>query len=353
MKKLLYTILCLGLTLIFALFACSCAMTQPLTFNKNYLGDVKDNYYEKLEYSVEYKSSYQDIVNATTYANEDIPTFNGTYVVEFSDHTITELESDINFDEQSYHHLKSTLSLDITFKDGTVLNDKIVSEVYFYSKDWALAPIYSMSTMKTSFLTLGAETKYEQMIYQYSVLYNKDSYNISKKYYSADENENINLIDITDTDPNSPSYFDTTKLTALSGDGKTVEYDIKTIIDNAQLLFAIRNSELSAKLPTVSFTYETPIELVATAENEANYTINQLTYNGEDKSNTSMPITIVELYINSSNNRGVTKYLNIQKEEVNGIKNNALMVEYAEPVLSGLTSLGALVYKLNKVTIGK
>ncbi len=353
MKKLLYTILCLILTLFFALFGCSCAIAQPLTFNKNYLGDANGHYSEILEYTVENQSSYQSITNSTDVDDANIPKFSGTYVVEFSDYLPTEIDTDIDY-EQYYHYIKSTLSLNISFADGTELNDKIISEVYFHSKDWSLAPVYSKTTMKNTYLSLSSETKYQQMIYQYSALYNKENYTLTKTYYNPAENEDINLIDITDTDPNSPSYFNTEKLVALSGNGNSHEYKTRTIIDNAQLLFAIRNSNLDGStLPTVSFTYEKPIDMVAKNRNEVNYTLENFTYNGEDKSSTNITVNNIEFYINSTNNRGSSKYMSIQKEEANGIKNNALIVEYAEPLLSGLSNIGALVYKLNKVTISK
>ena len=207
--------------------------------------------------------------------------------------------------------------------------------------------------MKNTYLAVGEKTECQQMIYQYSTIYKKGSYQLNKSYYSAEENEDINLIDIENTtNSDNPNFFNTEKLVALVGNGKTSEYETRTIIDTAQLMFAIRNSNVGdVTLPTVSFAYENPVEISASSISEANYTINKLEYNGENKDNTNMLVNNIEFAINSTNNRGSSKYMSIQKEAVNGIKNNALIIEYAEPLLSGLSTIGALVYKLNKVTI--
>ncbi len=353
MKKLLFTCFSLCLAILFALSGCSCTMTQPLVFNKAYIGDGSGNYSEKLEYSVGYESSYQDITNATNIDKDKIPSYSGTFVFEFSNsHNALPIgiKTDIDY-EQDYHYLKSSLTLDITL-DGKTYNDKIITEVYFHSKDWSLAPVYSKTTMKNTYMALGSEISVDQMIYQYTTLYKKGSYTLTKTYYKADDKEDVNLIDIENTtDSNSPSFFNTEKLSAMSGNGKSYEYEVRRVIDNAQLMFAIRNSDLNNAIPTVSFSYGSPININASNKNQTNYNIDKLIYNGENKDKTNMTVNNIEFSINSTNNRGSSKYMAIQANEVNGIKNNALIVEYAEPVLSGLSNIGALVYKLNKVTI--
>ena len=354
MKKLLFVVLSFSLALLFALSGCSCATPQPLSFNRAYLGEGSGYYSEELEYSVGYESTYQSITNSAGVDQSKIPEFNGTYVVNFSNknnHRLPEgVTTDLDY-ELDYHYIKSTLSLSFTVNNKTY-NDQIVSEVYFHSKDWSLAPVYSKTTMKYTYLFVDAENDLSQIIYQFSTTYKKNGYISTKTFYQPEENEDVNLIDITDTDVNSPSYFDTQKLKAMAGNGKSHEYDLQAIVDNNQLMFAIRNSNLgSVKLPTVSFSYDAPVDITAQNRNQANYTIENLIYNGENKDNTNMPINNVEFYINATNNRGSSKYMSIQREAVNGISNNALIVEYAEPLLSGLSNIGALVYKLNKVTI--
>ncbi len=353
MKKLLFVVLSFSLAFLFALSGCSCAATQPLSFNKAYLGEKTGNYSEILEYSVGYESSYQDISNNTEIRKDQIPEYKGTYVVEFSN-SHNALPSGINTDidyEQDYHYIKSVLSLDVTF-NGKTYNDKIVSEVYFHSKDWSLAPVYSKSTIKNTYLSIE-DNEVDQKIYQYSIIYTKSNYTVTKTYYAPDANEDVNLIDVTNTtDSNSSSYFNTQKLLPLSGNENSQQYQIRTIIDNAQLLFAIRSSNIDDTIiPTTSFTYDQPVKMMASYKNDVNYTFEKLTYNGENKDNTNIPVENLEFSINSTNNRGSSKYLSIQKESANGVNDNALIVEYAEPILSGISNIGALVYKLNKVTI--
>ena len=85
MRKLLITFLSFTLVLIFALNGCSCAATQPLAFEKAYIGDKSGNYSETLEYSVSYQSTYKSISNITNVKDEafDDCNFKGTYVVEY------------------------------------------------------------------------------------------------------------------------------------------------------------------------------------------------------------------------------------------------------------------------------
>ena len=363
MKKLLFTILSLSLSLVFALSGCSCAATPQLSFNKAYLEDENygGNYFERLEYLVEYKSSYQSITNTAEIDEAKIPQYNGTYVVEFSNSNNTSLPDGVSTDidyEPDYHYIKSILTLDVTFDDGTVYNDKIISEIYFHSKNWSLAPVYSKTTMKNTYIMVNDETAKEQMIYEFSTLYKKSDYTVTKKYYQKDEKEDINLIDIANTtDADNPNYFNTQKLVAMSGDGESHDYTIRNVVDNVQLMFAIRNSNISDSdsivLPTTSFAYDSPISIYASHKNDTDNTISELIYNGETLQNVNIPVKNIEFSINSTTDKGSPKYLSIQKAEVNGIKNNALIVEYAEPLLSGLSNAGALVYKLKQVTITK
>ena len=353
MKKLLFAIFNLSLALLFALSGCSCKTTPPLAFNKAYLGDGVGNYSETLEYSIEFAKSYQGISSTSSVDEEKLPKdLTGTYVSYFSNAT-NSLPSGVttNIDyENDYHYIRNVLSLSYSI-NGKTFFDQMVNEVYFHSKDWSFAPVYSKTTMKYTYFIVGQETL-PQVIYQYSTSYDKANFKTTKTVYNPETSEDVNLIDITDTDPNSPSYLDMTKFKPFSGDGASHEYSIRTAIDNNQLLFAIRNSNVGeVNIPTISFSYDNAISLIAKSRNDANYTINNLNYNGTDIANVNMPIKNVEFYINSTTNAGSSKYLSIQKEAVGDIKNNALIVEYAEPFLSGLSTVGALVYKLNKVTI--
>ncbi len=356
MKKLLFAVLSLSLALIFALSGCSCATTQPLSFNKAYLGDVPSgSYYERLEYSVGYERTYQSITDSIGIDQNKMKdcNFNGTYVVEFSDsHNALPdgIETNLTY-EPDYFCIKTTLNLYFTV-NGKTYHDQMVGEVYFFSRDWSLAPVYSVNTSKYTYFYLDSDEPLPQVIYQTSTLYKKGKYTLTKMRYAPQENEDINNLDLTETDVNSPNYFDLTKLSAFTGNGKSYEYELKRVVDNAQLMFAIRNSDSNtANLPTISFSYDKPIDISAKKKNQANYTFNTLTYNGDNKDNTNMLVNNVEFYINTTNNRGSSKYLSIQCEEVNGIKNNALIVEYAEPLVSSISTIGALVYKLTNATV--
>ncbi len=362
MKKLLFIVLSLILTFLFALSGCSCEVSQPLSFNKAYLVDISNgdhHYTETLSYAVTYKPVYQNISNASDLDDDKIVEcgFNGNYDVYFSN-KLNELPegitTNINFkEEQDLHYIKSTLNLSFTV-NGKTYNDQIISEVYFYSRDFSLAPVYSITTMKYTYFFLNIEDELTQVIYQYSNTYNKSKYRSTKMCYQAETDEDINDIDLTmtaETYKGSLGYFDLTKLKPISGNGKSHEYELKRVIDNNQLMFAIRNSNLSATIPTISFTYDDAVEITANNRNTVDYEIKGLTYNGQAIPDTTMKVKNVEFGINATNNRGSSKYMYIQKEAVNGINNNALIVEYAEPLLSGFANVGALVYKLTNATV--
>ncbi len=351
MKRFAFIILSICLAFVLALSGCSCTGDTLLEFNN---ADIKNIKKEVLIYDVSFEKNYK-VYNRESTVNESLlPDYqNGKLVMEYSsegkqlpDDSIT---TNIDYDDNTslYYYVKTTLTLDVSVQ-GTTYNDKIVSEVYFHSAEWAYAPVYSKTTVKNTFIAMDQERiQAVQSIYQYTTTYRKDNYLLTKKVYNPSQNEDINLIDV--------EQFDQSKLIAIQGNSSLIEYTARHAIDNVQLLFALRNIKISknssATLPVSTYMYNEPQSLVIINASQAPIPT-AVTYNGVNK-NVEIPVNNLEISLTGTTNGGPTKYVSIQNKEADGILNNALPVEYAEPVFENASfqMIGALVYKLSDVEI--
>lgn len=347
MKRFAFIILSICLLSIFTLGGCSCTGDTLLEFNN---ADIKNIKKEVLTYDVSFEKTYKVYNRASTVNESLLPDYqNGQLVMEYSSEgkeLPANVETNINYDDTTlFHYVKTTLTLDVSVQ-GTTYNDKIVSEVYFHSAEWAYSPVYSKTTVKNTFIAMDQERiQAVQSIYQYTTTYRKDNYLLTKKVYNPSQNEDINLIDV--------EQFDQSKLIAIQGNGSSNEYTARHAIDNVQLLFALRNINISkgssASLPVCTYMYNEPQSLIII--NESQPSINsKIKYNGVDK-DVEIPVNSLEISLTGTTNGGPTKYVSIQNKEADGILNNALPVEYAEPVFESASfqMIGALVYKLSDV----
>ena len=147
---------------------------------------------------------------------------------------------------------------------------------------------------------------------------------------------------------------------------QTKNYTQKTVIDNAQLLFAIRNVELaedaSSALPTVSASYGAPKTLTVKNNGDTQKTLrkggeNSFTYNGQELADNELEIAVKDysFYLNTTNDAGTPQYLLIQKSaSASGkLPAKALIIEYVEPlsIYGSFQRLGALVYTIKSVNV--
>ena len=351
MKKFLTIILCFCLIFVLAMSGCSCAPEMLLEFNDTLTANVKT---EKLVYDVSFERAYKDIQRSKGLNQSLLPVYeNGTFTIEYdgAGKALPDgVQANVKFDNLSvFKYIKSVLEIDVTV-GGKTFNDKIVSEVYFYPSEWSYAPIYSTTTMKNTYIALdSSKVDYSHNIYKYSTTYSTDKYVLKKQYYDETDDMVMNGVDI--------SNMDQSKLKSLSGNSNAHEYSLRRTIDNNQLLFAIRNLNLkkdgSTTLLTTTFLYDEPRELLIANKSETNITLTELNYNGTIQNDLVMPVKNIQFGLSGSTYVGTSKYLSIQRTQLDTIQNNALPIEYAEGIVenSSYSTLGALVYKLKEVSI--
>ena len=359
MKRIFIVFCALIMTTTIALGGCSCNNTSPLSFNTSFYGegtnatDLSQSYKEVSSYTVNYDPNYNSALKIDSSLEGKINlNYNGTYVTEFYGDVInipSSISTDLNY-EGDIHHFVSKLELDVTVNDKTY-HDQIYSEVYFYSASQAFQPIYSKVIQKNTFIGVNAESfaiNAQQQIYQYETTYTKNEFVTLNKSYNAEETE------IISTDINS---LDQTKF-VLMKDSVTSEYVSKQVIDNASLLFAIRNvslkTEASYTLPTVSPSYNEPKSLTVKNASESTHNIQSITFNGVTYEKVDLPVKNLTFVISGTKNVGTQQNVIIQKSKTDKFPYyNSLLIEYAESLseISSFSHLGALVYKLNAVEI--
>ena len=366
MKKFLVLILSLALCIMFSLSGCSCVGESILEFNSTQVKDIKT---ETLSYGVTFEKNYKEIKRASNVNPDILPDYNnGVY--------ITQYETNVSFPDEYTGNLSpignvvnriiASLTVDVVDKKGTddtsddkTYKDQIVSEVYFYDSSLSYAPIFSKTTVKNTYIA-NDETRiqFDHMIYQYTTTYNKDNYVLTKKYYSESEGEDITgQIDF--------DKLDSSKLISIRGNGRAYEYGFRQVLDNNQLFFATRNIDVSKGnsmiLPVVSYMYTNPSKLQFTNSANSIFNVEQsLTYTRPNYSKVyaenalTLPVKNIRITLSDTDYIGMPKYLSVQNGSADeeNILNNGLVVEYAEALITAnYNCLGALVYKLNNVSI--
>ncbi len=356
MKKRFFSILALALVCIFSLSACDgCFALQPINFTNAFNGgsgiktedNPKTNYQEVLTYDVDYFESFDGFSISNKLKSNgkfNVKFENGKYVStlkilsSFADANV-ELESDIidSLENNQMHayYLHTEFSIDVTYeideREPYTHTDTIVSDVYFCDVSLSYAPVYSRTTADYTNLFCGDE------IYAVSdktfgeVKYSKNSYTVS--------------FTVNDKEP---------KIT-------TNEYEYKTIIDNAQLLFAIRNFPLELEsaeaMPVVGCNYGEAVSLAINKNSTSNisYQEKPLAY-GLSNYSGNIETSLYHFYRNKTNETGVKQNVYIQNNVENSdIAYKSLLLRYVEPLTSvygNVLSLGALVYNLRSVQVG-
>ncbi len=360
MRKIIFLILSVFLAFTFALSGCSCEASSYLEFENGATTNIKT---ERLVYSVEYTDTYKGIVCAQSINKDLVPKYeNGQLVIEY-DSTGRSLPSGITqhikFDNiTTFNYIKTVFSIDVVVGEGQSeqrFNDKIISEVYFYDAEWAFAPVYSKTTVKNTYIAMSSsQIATDQNIYEYTSTYKNEKFALTKKYYKADANENVNLVDIEQDDFIS-------KLKPLSGNGNSYEYERRKTIDNVQLLFIARNINLkkgkSKSIPTITYMYNQAKSMLITNNSQSSVVFDQLKFqlnnNLQTLENVNMPVNNLFLAMDGTEQVGLTKYLTLQNAKVGDIENYAIPVEYAEPIMENqsFNTVGALVYKLKEINI--
>lgn len=374
MKRFITRFLTVSLAILFALLATGCVPPTILSFNNNFAGGKNPSeltggtkpYVETLIYDVEYVDKYDGISKSSTLSTPT-PKYNGTFVSIFTDTkpeevdiSFSDISNNADFNNGNVYYLKTMLDLTVTADSiEKTYDDMIINEVCFYQSSLSYAPIWSKTTMKmTSFALSVDDLNPTQNIYQYETVYNTESYTMTKKIYQKDKDEDINLVDI-----NTP-YWTSEKLKEDSSiSPKTYEYTLKTLIDNNQLFFMLRNLNFMtqqasndkvqqyAYLPTVSFAYGQEKTLHIVVENEETHNFQYDLTDGtklDQNEQSSMLVNKISFVLSANEYTGTKKYIKVQKQKTEQY-DKALPVEYAEPLIDqSMTTYGALKYSLKQ-----
>ena len=351
MRTKLFALISAAAIGLFALLGgCSCSGDNVLSFS-----DVSPNT-EKLCYTVEYVEDYNESTKKDVNLNNlfTVEYTNGSYVSELSSATVDSVtgNSDIldikdtkgePFIERVY--LLTTefkIDLKITIGENEYnRTEKITTKAYIASAGVSFAPLYACEDAEYLIISAGAEKVETAVVKSYTeTFYDKDEFRsvkTAKTFNVTDAKESMSL------DGETPQE-------------KTVKYDFRTAIDNAELLFAIRGvavaENASATVNVISPAYDspTPVRITNSGTAEKSFSLN---YNGETVTS-NVKYNQLSFAINSTNASGAPQYANVQTEAAGVIKNNALLLEYVKPlfVYGSYMKMGALKFTLNDVTIG-
>ena len=362
MKKRIFSIIALMLVSFFTLSACDgCSSLPTLKFNNDFYGlkeeEPRTYYTETLTYDVNYAESFEGINLSSKLKDDENVSFeftNGSYVStlkvykgfqEASEDCGVEIKSDIienlKEDEQNAYHLHTEFNIKAKYvvNGKTTENDEnIISDVFFLKTSLSFAPVYAKT--KASYLqfyaSIGEVIKVEA---ESETKYENNSYSIWRKITG-----------------NKASEETTTEQ----------KYSLKSVIDNAQLLFALRNFDVELEkigtLAVVSPNYEAPSTLAI------NYSKNfAVPYTAEKPLvfNNYTTDTFVNLesavetkqyafYKNDSKETGTRQTVFIQsKVESSPLSYLALPIRYVEPLTTygSYLPMGVLDYTLTSVNI--
>lgn len=341
MRKSIIALILAIFTLTTLLGGCSCAGDVPIDFNNKFYGenvsiDPPAGYKETLTYKVTFSEKHPEgIGKSPLLQNASYDFKDGLYVstletvTSLPDGIQTDILDDLPSDAKTLYKLTTKLSITSCYQ-GLIDGDKeyqdfIESTVYFCSYRLSYAPIYS--NVKTDYSlffysTEGSTTGKLQS--ERTINYHKTNYVLTEKV-----GEEV-----------TTSQY---------------EYKFTTIIDNAQLLFALRNIDVKAdssfNLPTVSYAYGQAKKLLIQNQSQTSTAV-EINNNGIDVAE-DMNINTLSFMVNDSTKAGISQYVSIQSAKSNNLPFNSLLYSYVEPLseYGQMLTMGCLVYTLSSIQI--
>ena len=378
MKRILKILTCVTLVLVMLLSGCSCVMAIPLSFSSAFFenGTPKNGFVETLTYKVAYvngdDTNYPYLKKSDMLNNvildvqvDDASEYKTTLTLLLSNANVPELadsnllgENGLTSSSGYVFHLSTTLNykakLIFNGENSHEIEDKIQNDVYFLMKDNSYAPIFARSVSKMNLISVN-ETGINigKVEYNYQTLYQMEDYSIwgsitsfGGSTYSISTGEKVDESNQTQTQEIEKQDY---------------EYSIKTIIDNTQLLFALRNFSTTPSqtsgLSVVAPAYGEAKTLAIRHDTSMNRALD-FTFNGNSaKENEILPVKKLSYAINDMDNSGQTQYLVYQsaKSDKDTVNSRALLVEYAfpMPVYGSMTCLGGLKCSLTSVEVNQ
>lgn len=353
MKKKFLALLSLVLVAIFMMLS-GCSGATILTFENKFYGTsaVPVGYTETATYKVE-SGEYDTLIRDSSISEQTLTyDISGTLTTKllvydanlistkFNDEGI---ETDITYaDKGRVYYYETVLQVDANYTiNGEQIqspSETITTKIYFLDIAQSLSPIWSQTVGNYSYLVGSTESGFQvnKVETKYTTIYNKNKYSIAQEYKIYKFNQS------SDVTPIQKSH--------------NKNYTAKTILDNNQLLFAIRNfkpveKDASAYLPTLSPVYGQTTTLAV--KNIGTKTETLKNFNG-NVAQLDVPVTEYEFYASSNKNTGVQKYVLVQNGVATNLPAKAHIVKYVEPltILGGtFPCIGALIYTLNSVDI--
>lgn len=340
-----FTVLLLFLVSIFLFSGCSCAGETLLSFSNAFSDEksIQPGYKQILTYKIDYQEKNEYFEKSSTLTDEflSVSYGEGKYVQTIEvlsalptlpDDRVSDISEKLS--GKSVFRLTTEFTMPVSYTlNGTTQEkvDYIKSQVYFCPQELSFAPIFSKTESVNTFFVFGSKNANAVSTeINYDILYNLNSYQLNgtSKQTSGEH--------VSETPIN-----------------KTVDYTFRTLIDNAQLMFLVRNNVLSsgsqALIKTVAFNYEEPKDLVFTNSSTNDLPVN---YDYDGTQVTSQTLSRYEFCLNESNQAGMNQYYLLQ-EKIEGSDFNSLMVRYIEPIIefNSLSCLGSLVYELTSVEL--
>lgn len=369
-KKLSAVILSALLSLTF-LVGCSSGKSV-LVFNNAFMGggetgvvakDPPEGYYETLSYKV-FSSDKDYAYKKDSSIKDDVLRYEiaGTYTAALKvekalpEEIAGAVNTDITLGGKVYKittELKLAAKYYLSSKNAEDApsyehEDVISSEIYFLPFSESYAPIYAKSESDYTVVSFGKDAAALSAVKSFSeVKYYGGSYEIASRavQYAVPTATSADVKNLEDEELKTARY----------------DYAYKTVIDNAELLFAIRNVKVDVdstfNLPTVSPAYGEATDLAVKNlqeyDDDSNFKYNTADFSGKIK------VKELAYYVNSQNNTGSRQLVYVQKSEVkNGeetvIPDRALPVKMVSPLSAygSFSRLGSLVYVLESVENG-
>lgn len=358
MKKITLAIISVALALCLTFTATGCSSKPFLSFDSSFngVGDNGSNHSgltETLTYSVDLEENYNELILKMEALKDEVVDYefsNGKYVQTLTVQSYFPADTlgvttDIQIDGEVYH-LNTLLTIDVKYtingeQEPYVHTDVVETDCYFLSAGQSFAPLYSKMKIDNTYLSLSDSFEQAALligVYEHVIVYNQKTYTLKSTSLANSVKEPDKVV--------TPEVKE-----------KTYDYESKKVIDNAQLLFALRNVTIDEKtpleLPVVSPSYGVDKTLRIT--NKESSTISrEITYN-DTTANIEVPVNNFNFIISATENTGAFHYMKYQKSEAGHLPNRALLVEYASPLISfgAFGCLGALVYRLDSVQVSK
>lgn len=379
MKKFLYLILTFIIATASLLGGCGCNSDLPLEFKDYFYGDLKvtppTGYIETCEYSVTYKNGFEGEFTKNPAVTDKMlkMEISGKYTTKLTVQGLMDAQTPILGKNVNSELKNSFKNVNLYKYETELVLDKVEYLVNGTSAD--IDPYDVLVKDEWAKARYGEQAVTNGIDYIYTVTYfapGPQSFTpIYTEQISSFTNVMIseNSIDIGRRNSENYIEYNTNNYTVnteysggdvtLTGN-KRVNYTSSTAIDNTQLLFVIRNMNLSSgsssMIPVASYQYQNLKDISIVGESSRTENISDptlLKVNGANFSGNSIKLNRYAFRLAETSSAGIKQLVYVQSEDCCNLGNRKLMYRYVEP-LSALSyqSLGVMEYKLTEVNFG-